>query len=110
MTYNYVSVQAKYQSSTGVPGVGRVQWWPTAPIVDAVAHLTLTEIVDEITLDATGSFSVSLLATDNVNLSVFGWAFRPAIAGVSDEIQLMQVRFLSGGSTQWIDQLITFVP
>jgi hypothetical protein len=78
--------------------------------VDGVAHLTFTEPIDELTLDATGSFSQILLATDNTNLSVFGWAFRPSIAGVSVEIQLFTVTFLTLGATAWIDELGIYTP
>lgn len=110
MSYNYVTVQGKYESSTGIPGVGRVEWWTTSPVVDSVAHLTLTEPIDELTLDVTGAFSQTLLATDNTNLSVFGWGFRPFIAGVSDEIQLFTVTFLTLGATAWIDELGVYSP
>lgn len=110
MTYNYVTVSMTYQSSGGIAASGRVEWWPTAPIVDTTHHLTLAEAVPTILLDVNGTFSVKLLATDNVGLSVFGWAFRPDILGVSNEIQLMTVPFLTLGSTAFLDQLGVYTP
>lgn len=107
MAYNYVTVQAKYTTSTGTAAVGKVTWFPTAPIVDATAHITIAEPVSELVLDANGMFSVALLATDNSALSVFGWGFIPYIGGVPRDTQYMKVLFASG-ATQWIDQLPSY--
>lgn len=108
MAYNFVTVQGKYQDGAGNAAVGRVEWFPSNPIVDTVLHVTIAPPAALISLDATGMFSVSLMATDNANIGVFGWGFIPHIGGVPGDIQYMQVKF-SSGATQQLDTLPVFV-
>jgi hypothetical protein len=108
MAYNFVTVQGKYQDGSGNAAVGRVEWFPTNPIVDTALHVTIAPPVTQLSLDSTGMFAAVLLATDNANIGVFGWAFIPHIAGVPDDTQYMQVKFASG-ATQQLDTLPVFL-
>jgi hypothetical protein len=66
--------------------------------------------VENITLDATGTASVSLLAMDDAHLNTgWAWSFRPTVEGVPGRVQYMSVLF-ANGATQYLDQLTTVVP
>lgn len=108
MTYALVTVKGSYlEPITNSPSTGSVLWFPTTPIVDTSAHVTLTPVSQPIIL-ANGLFTVQLLPTDNVNFGPFAWAFRPMIEGVPNSIQYLNVP-LTGmpGGGWWIDQLST---
>lgn len=110
MTYNHVTVIARYQNETGAGQSGVVQWAPTGPIVDSTLHVTITPDTDNITLDSTGTATASLLAMDDTGLSTgWVWAFKPTVSGVPNAIQYVAVDF-ANGATQYIDQLTTVVP
>jgi hypothetical protein len=110
LSYNHVQVIAKYQDENGNGQSGVVQWAPTGPIVDSTLHVTLCPSVENITLDATGTASVSLLAMDDAHLNTgWAWSFRPTVEGVPGRVQYMSVLF-ANGATQYLDQLTTVVP
>jgi hypothetical protein len=110
VTYNHVTVIARYQNESGEGQSGVVQWAPTGPIVDSTLHVTITPDTDNITLDSTGTATASLLAMDDPGLSTgWAWAFKPTVSGVPDAIQYVSVDY-ANGATQYIDELAPVVP
>lgn len=104
MAYNYVTVNATYESSLGKGAYGRYVWFPSANIVDSVNNVNFEEPVQIGFLDANGSFSVSLLATDNPGLSPFHWVLVLYVGAESVAPTPYLVPF-ANGATQPLDKL-----
>lgn len=104
MAYNYVTVQATYETASGTAATGRYQWYPTASIDDSVNHINFE--LDPVlgVLDITGAMSVQLLATDNAGLSTFYWTFTLFVEGEEVIPKTFEVRF-ADGATQHVDGL-----
>lgn len=104
MAYSFVTVTGTYTDETGTAVSGIVEFSPSVPIVDPVAHVTIAADTQDIAL-TNGSFSISLLAMDNTNLNYFVWVFRPHIENIPSDPQYLSVFFANGAT-----QDITVVP
>jgi hypothetical protein len=107
MSYNYVTVTYTFTGEAGSDGEGRVYWYPTGQVTDSSLHEDVTPPAQSIILDDTGSFSATLLACDNANLSDFGWVFH-AYVGAELGLPLYTVTYevaYANGSSQTLDAL-----
>lgn len=108
MSYNYVTVSWKYETdSDNTAAVGRVEWYPTDSIMDSSNNEELDIAPVNTILDTTGAFSVSLLATDNTNLSAFGWTFVPFVTG-QDATPVSYYVPYADGAAQELDSLTVY--
>jgi hypothetical protein len=60
------------QPAGAVP-TGKVEFWPTTVLVDAGTKQLVEPGVVTATLDGAGAFSVTLMATDDADLTPTGW-------------------------------------
>jgi hypothetical protein len=98
MSYNFVTVTGQYAAFGINANVGRVEWYPSDTVQDTSTTEDVTPVYQTINLDATGSFSVVLLATDNANLTSFGWTFVPYIPGQDYKPVTYLVPFANGAT------------
>ncbi len=71
-----VTVTATYTNTgTGAPASGTVSFMPNTTLQDGTASVILSETPLVATLNANGSISVTLMATDDGHLSPSGWSY-----------------------------------
>lgn len=104
MAYHFVTVTGTYTDEQGNAVTGKVDFSPSAPVVDTTAKVTLAPVTLDVQL-VNGVFSASLLAMDNSSLSPFTWIFRPYISNVPLDAQYLEVLFANGAT-----QDITGIP
>jgi hypothetical protein len=76
MTHATVTLTGTYQRPDGSPDKGTVLIVPsTLPIIDAGTKVIIISAPLSVTLDSTGSFSVSLPATDDIRLNPTGFGY-----------------------------------
>ncbi|MFJ4356902.1 polysaccharide deacetylase family protein [Streptomyces massasporeus] len=71
-----VTVTGTYKHPDGTPYSGRIVFQPEPGTLTSAAHDTLIVGDAEVVLDNNGSFTVSLLATDDPDVTPVGWTYR----------------------------------
>jgi len=110
VSLQYVNLICDLYDGTGQPvDTGTITFTPNATLTDSVDHVTITQTPIVVNLLGNPLPTVSLAATDNVNLSPSGWswllcAYFPG--ALPRELFLLP---FSGGSTQYLSHLIPAV-
>jgi len=77
MAFSTVTVVGTIQNASGSPAVNAVvQFTLTASLIDTTSGITVTPIPQIVRTNATGGFSISLIATDGANTKPSGQAYR----------------------------------
>lgn len=71
-----VTITGTYQHPDGTPFTGRLTFRPEPAVLTSATHGTLILGDVETVLDAAGSFTVTLLATDDPDVTPTGWTYR----------------------------------
>jgi hypothetical protein len=71
-----VTVTGTYKHPDGTPYSGRIVFQPEPGTLTSAAHDTLIVGDAEVVLDNNGTFTVSLLATDDPDVTPVGWTYR----------------------------------
>jgi hypothetical protein len=75
MTLSMVTLTGRYQTPTGGPETGTVTFTPATTLQSSSSTIIIQPQPVTATLDGTGSFSVSLLATDATGVTPTGWTY-----------------------------------
>ena len=80
------------QPAGAVP-TGKVEFWPTTVLVDAGTKQLVEPGVVTATLDGAGAFSVTLMATDDPDLTPTGWGYwvRETVDGYPVRVYIIQL-------------------
>lgn len=78
MPLTMVTLTGRYETATGAPETGTVTFTPSTTLQSATSDLIIQPAPVTATLDNTGSFSVSLLATDAATVAPSGWTYTVA--------------------------------
>jgi hypothetical protein len=110
VTYQYVTVTYTWtfggeeDENTNATPAGRWEWYPSGPVEDTNLHESIDVPTQLGQLDSSGTMSVSLLATDNADLSDFNWIFNKWIQGEDSEPVAYIVNH-ADGAEQTLDSL-----
>lgn len=111
MALNYVTLTGKIQDAQGNPSGGKVTFTPGGWLTDTTDQLLVDPVPVTITLTVSGTFSVSLLATDNTAATPAGWTWTAAISpSAGPGYSLSFFLPFSGGATQDISALTPVLP
>ena len=77
----------------GAVPTGKVEFWPTTVLVDAGTKQLVEPGVVTATLDGAGAFSVTLMATDDPDLTPTGWGYwvRETVDGYPVRVYIIQL-------------------
>ncbi|MFE0039424.1 collagen-like protein [Streptomyces sp. NPDC059015] len=71
-----VTVSGSFKTPSGAARKGKLLFTPEPAVLTSATHDTLVLGTTEAVLDADGAFSVTLLATDDADVSPTGWTYR----------------------------------
>lgn len=107
MALNYVNLICDlYDASGNLFSTGAASFTPSGVLKDTVDHEVITQVAISAPFKASGSPTVKLLATDNVNVSPVGWTWSfspPSGSGMSSFSFFLP---FSGGATQYLSSII----
>jgi len=108
MANNNVTLTGTLPGAAGATAIFTPSGWLT----DSVNHFVFAPLPVQVTLDGTGHFSVSLLATDNGAPQPAGWTWSAEFIGIAsvDEFNFSFALPFAGGATQDISTLTPVQP